>query len=153
MRGRLRDVTALAGAAFERSEVGRGVATGDIDNDGDVDVLITTNGGPARLLLNHAVPAHWLTVRASAASGNRWALGGRIGLIRNGRATMWRRIGTYGSYLCASDSRAHFGLGDSDRIDRVVVEWPDGLHEHWSKVTADREVVLQRGAGTPEPTR
>lgn len=152
-RGRLREVTAEAGAAFERAEVSRGVATGDIDNDGDVDVLITNNGGPARLLLNDTAPAHWLTVRATAAFGNRWAFGGRVGLFRNGRAPMWRRIGTDGSYLSASDPRAHFGLGDSARIDRVVIEWPDGFREQWSKVTADREASLARGSGTPEKPR
>lgn len=152
--GRLRDVTAEAGAAFERADVGRGLAIGDIDNDGDVDVLITTNGGRARLLLNDTAPAaHWLTVRATAPTGNRWGFGGRIGLFRNGRAPMWRRIGTDGSYLSASDPRAHFGLGDSVRIDRVVVEWPDGLREQWSNVMADREVALRRGSGTPETPR
>ncbi len=152
-RGRLRDVTAESGAAFERSEVSRGVATGDIDNDGDVDVLITNNGGPARLLLNTTAPAHWLSVRTTAPAGNRWAFGGRIGVFQDGRAPMWRRIGTDGSYLCASDPRVHFGLGDSARIDRLVVEWPDGLREQWSKVAADREVSLERGSGMPEKVR
>jgi hypothetical protein len=152
--GRLRDVTAAAGTPFERTEVGRGVATGDIDNDGDVDVLVTTNGGRARLLLNDTAPAaHWLTVSATAPSGNRRAVGGRIGLFRSGRAAMWRRVGTDGSYLSASDLRAHFGLGDSGRIDRVVVEWPDGLREQWSDVKADREVSLRRGSGMPAQSR
>ena len=150
--GRLRQVTAEAGAAFEPLGVGRGVATGDLDNDGDVDLLITHNGGQARLLLNETGPAHWLTVRASAASGNRRGFGGRVGVFRTSRPPMWRRIGTDGSYLSASDPRAHFGLGDSPRIDRVVIEWPDGQREQWRELKTDREVVLQRGTGTAEKT-
>ena len=148
--GRLVDVTASAGAAFERALVGRGLAAGDIDNDGDVDVLITANGGPARLLLNESSSGHWLTVGLAASSGNHLGFGGRVGLVRQGQPTLWRRIGTDGSYLSASDSRAHFGLGSSPRIDRVIVEWPDGLHEHWTGITADRAVQLRRGTGTAE---
>lgn len=148
--GRLRDVSAAAGPPFERLDVGRGVAIGDIDNDGDVDLLLTNNGGQARLLLNETPAAHWLTVRASAASGNRRGFGGRVGVFRTGRAPMWRRIGTDGSYLSASDPRAHFGLGDSARLDRVVIEWPDGRREQWREPKAGREIVLRRGTGTSE---
>lgn len=145
--GRLREVTAAAGKAFERPDVGRGLATGDIDNDGDVDVLLTHNGGPVRLLLNSASSGHWLSVRAVSPGRNAWGLGARVGVVRQGHPPLWRRIGTDGSYLSASDARAHFGLGDAAVIDHVIVEWPDGYRERWSTVTADREVVLRRGSG------
>jgi enediyne biosynthesis protein E4 len=147
---RLVDVTASAGAPFERALVGRGLATGDIDNDGDVDILISSNGGPARLLVNESTSGHWLTVGTAASSGNRLGFGARVGVARQGQPTLWRRIGTDGSYLSASDARAHFGLGSLLTIDRVIVEWPDGLREYWTGITADHAVQLRRGTGTAE---
>ena len=151
--GRLVDVTATAGSPFETALVGRGLATGDIDNDGDVDVVITANGGPARVLLNESTPAHWLSVGLAAASGNRFGFGARVGTVREGQPTQWRRVGTDGSYLSASDPVVHFGLGSSPHIDRVVVEWPDGVREYWPRVEADRRVTLRRGTGTVEARR
>jgi hypothetical protein len=148
--GRLVDVSAASGPAFQDALVGRGLATGDVDNDGDVDVLISSNGGPVRLLLNESAAAHWLTVRLEAPSGNRFGFGARVGVVRQKQPTMWRRVGTDGSYLSASDGRAHFGLGSSSRIDRVLVEWPEGLREYWTDVRGDQALTLRRGAGTPE---
>lgn len=145
---RLTDVTASAGTVFEKTLVGRGLATGDIDNDGDVDVLITANGGPARVLLNDAAAGHWLKVRLASPSGNRLGFGARIGVVRDGQPALWRRVGTDASYLSASDSRVHVGLGPASRVTRLVVEWPDGGREHWSGIAADQEVTLRRGTGT-----
>ena len=152
-KGRLSDVTAGAGPAFELLEVSRGLATGDIDNDGDVDAVVTNNGGPVRLLLNDSTGAPWLTVRLVSATGNRWGFGARVGVVRKGLPTMWRRIGSDGSYLSAGDARAHFGLGSSPEVERVLVEWPDGVREAWRDVPPDRQLILERGTGTPEGNR
>jgi hypothetical protein len=151
--GRLVDVTDASGAAFEPALVSRGLATGDLDNDGDVDVVITANSGPVRVLLNQSTTGHWASVQLQAPAGNRFGFGARIGLFRQGLPTLWRRVGTDGSYLSASDSRAFFGLGPQPRFDRIVVEWPDGVHEQWSGMAADRELTLKRGTGTPESRR
>lgn len=151
--GRLREVTASAGEAFREPDVGRGLVTGDIDNDGDVDVLLTNNGGKARLLLNDAPSGHWLSVGAAASGRRGLVLGARVGVARRGRPTLWRRAGTDGSYLCAGDARVHFGLGDSPAIDHIIVEWPDGASERWSGVQADRHVVLERGSGNTAASR
>jgi hypothetical protein len=151
--GHLREVTAAAGRAFEPQDVGRGLALGDIENDGDVDVLLTHNGGPARLLLNGATSGHWLSIRAASPGRNAWGLGARVGVVRTGRPPLWRRVGTDGSYLSASDARTYFGLGDAPAIDHVIIEWPDGYRERWNTVTADREVVLKRGSGQAAATR
>ena len=160
---RFRDATAEAGPAFTPLEVGRGVAFGDIDNDGDVDVLVTNNNGPVRLLLNGTnvagrttgpsgeTPMHWVEIALRADAGNRFGLGARVGVVRTGQPTEWRRCRTDGSYLSASDSRVHFGLGASARIDAVTVDWPDGVRESFSGVQADHLVTLRRGSGRPGP--
>ena len=145
---RFEETSAMAGPAFARAEVSRGAAFGDIDNDGDVDIVFTNNNGPARLLINQsATRNHWLQIRLDQGPGNRFAIGAWIGVERSGRPTQWRRARTDGSYLSASDVRAHFGLGSSPSIGAVVVQWPDGGRERWTSVSADRLVTLRRGTG------
>jgi hypothetical protein len=150
---RLRDVSADAGPAFALAEVSRGLAVGDIDNDGDLDAIVTHNAGPVRLLLNEAKPGHWLGIGLEATSGNRLGFGARVGVLRRGLPTLWRRVGSDGSYLSASDSRGHFGLGTAAEIDKIVVEWVDGMTESWPGATANRHVTLKRGTGTREGDR
>ena len=148
--GRFDDVTARAGPALGFETVSRGAAVGDIDNDGDQDVVVTVNGGPVRLLLNQADKTHhWLQVRLQQDGGNRAALGARVGVARPGAPTLWRRVRTDGSYLSASDDRVHVGLGASGAAVTVDVEWPDGVRERWADVAVDRLVTLRRGGGTP----
>ena len=142
-------------APFDGAEVSRGAAFGDVDNDGDTDIVVTNNNGSVRLLLNQLnadparVNAHWLAVRLRQPSGNRFGLGARVGLERAGQATLWRRVKTDGSYLSSVDPRVHFGLGSSaaDKGMAIVVEWPDGQRERWADVKPDRLVTLERGKG------
>ena len=143
-------MTETAGPGLELVEVSRGAAFGDIDNDGDVDIVVTNNNGPARLLLNEAGSRHhWLLVRLEAAKGNRLAMAAEVGVFRQGENPMWRRAHTDGSYLSASDIRVHFGLGDKPEIEALVVRWPDGTKEKWGTVRADRIVTLRQGTGQP----
>ena len=141
------ETTGAAGPAFDTAAVGRGAAFGDVDNDGDIDIVATSNGGPVRLLLNQAADNHWLQVRLQQGTGNRFALGARVVVERVGRPGLSRRVKTDGSYLSASDIRAHFGLGPSSKVDAVVVTWPDGQMERWTAPPADRLVTLRRGEG------
>ena len=171
---RFAEVTSQAGPAFARPEVNRGAAFADIDNDGDVDVLVTTNNGPVRLLLNQTSRAeaatagspngsrhHWLQIRLDQAGRNRFALGARVGIERAGKPTVWRRVRSDGSYLSSSDHRIHIGLGASAAIEAVVVEWPDpgpassvsntqahASRERWTNIQIDRVITLHRGGGT-----
>jgi hypothetical protein len=146
--GRFEDVSAQAGDAFRLSEVSRAAAFGDLDNDGDIDVIVTNNNGPVRLLRNDtATNAAWLQIALEQPAGNRYAIGARIALERPGHPTMWRRVKTDGSYLAASDSQVHFGLGGQPGPCVVVVQWPDGQTERWPVAQVNRLFHLKRGTG------
>ena len=148
--GKFADISRDAGPAMQLLEVSRGAAFGDIDNDGDVDIVATNNNGRARLLLNQVGSRnHWLTVRLRAVSSNRDAVGARVGLVRRGRTTAWRRVHTDGSYLSANDIRVHFGLGADAAIAGVVVQWPGGSLESFRGIAADGQVTLVQGTGDP----
>jgi enediyne biosynthesis protein E4 len=148
---RLVDVSAEAGPAFAMDQTGRGAAFGDIDNDGDTDIVATNNGGPVRLLINEAAAgAHWLQVRLDQP-GNRQGIGALVGIERAGKPTLWRRVKTDGSYASASDSRIQAGLGESTAVTALVVHWPDGRQERWTGIQADRLITLRRGTGQMVP--
>ena len=149
---KLANVSREAGPAFALDHVGRGAACGDLDNDGDIDIVVTNNNGPVRLLINEAARgAHWAQVRLQQDGGNRQGLGAWIGVERAKQPTLWRRARTDGSYLSAGDVRAHFGLGSSASISGVVVRWPDGTRERWAALEGDRVTTLRRGTGKAEP--
>ncbi len=145
--GRFADVTEQAGAAFKVSETGRGAAFGDVDNDGDGDVLVGNTAGPARLLVNHVGERRrWLGLRL-AGSGGRDMLGARVAVLRDGLPTLWRRARSDGSYASANDPRVLVGLGESDARPTVQVHWPDGAVEEWRDVEVDGWMTLQQGGG------
>jgi hypothetical protein len=149
---RFREVSDEAGPVFRISHVSRGAAFGDIDNDGSLEIVVSNNNGPVQLLLNRGnahTRNHWLQVRLEQPRRNRFAIGAKI-FLQQGRRTLSRRVHTDSSYLSANDVRVHFGLGDNPGIDRLTVEWPDGVNEVWDKVSADNFVVLQRGTGRAE---
>ena len=144
------DVTAGAGPVFELSEVGRGAAFGDVDNDGDVDVLVVNNNGPARLLINDAGHRkRWVGLRLLGGEGRRDALGARVGVSRESGPVLWRRVRADGSYASASDPRVVVGLGTADAVTGVRVEWPGGRVEDWTDVPVDGWTTLTEGSGQP----
>jgi hypothetical protein len=146
---RFRETTHMAGPAFALSEVSRGAAFGDVNNDGNIDIVVTNNNGPVRLLLNETGKHngnHWLQIRLEQSRKNLFGIGARIELQQRGRKLL-RRAHTDSSYLSASDVRVHFGLGADPTIELVVVYWPDGSKESWDKVPADTIINLRKGAG------
>ena len=143
--GRFEEVTERAGAVFALSEVSRGAAFGDIDNDGDMDVLVANDNGPARLLVNQiANRHHWIGLRL-AGTASRDMLGARVEIVRDDGETLWRRARSDGSYASANDPRVHVGLGDEAAVRRVRVHWPDGTLEEWPRMAVDRWTTLIKG--------
>ncbi len=145
---RFEDVTSSAGGVFRLSEVGRGAAFGDIDNDGDTDILIANNNGPLRLLINNVGNRkHWLGLRLLAGPRPRDMLGARVAIVRKDGSTLWRRAHADGSYGSANDPRVLAGLGDSSEPPAVRVTWPDGRTEEWTHIAVDRYTTLTEGGG------
>jgi enediyne biosynthesis protein E4 len=134
---------------LQPEDVSRGLAVGDIDNDGDLDAIIANNNGPVRLWRNDA-PAKGtsLTVELTGVIANRQALGARVGLLRPGQPTLWRRAQTDGSYLSASDSRVHFGFPPSPAPSEILVEWPGAAPESFPAPPSGR-LQLRQGTGRP----
>ena len=146
--GRFADVTGEAGAALALSEVSRGAAFGDLDNDGDTDIVVTNNAGPVRLLLNNVGSrSRWLGLRLVGGSPPRDMLGARLGVFRAGGPPLWRRARTDGSYASAHDPRVLVGLGSAASAERVQVVWPSGRVEEWTDVAADQWLTLAEGTG------
>ena len=146
---KFRDVTPAAGPVFALAEVSRGAAFGDIDNDGAVDIVVTNNNGPVRLLLNQSRSLnrnHWLLVHLQAKQGNLLGIGAKVEL-RHRERTLVRRVHTDSSYLSANDVRVHFGLGEDPKIESLIVHWPNGQREAWDKMDADRTVQIRQGTG------
>lgn len=150
--GRFADVSREAGPALRIEDVSRGLATGDIDNDGDIDVLIGTNAGPARLFLNESPPdRRRLRVTLRGTRSNRQGLGSQVALLLADGRILWRTAATDGSYLSASDPRVHFGLGPAGVPTAVDVRWPHGGRERFAIAAAEGAVTLVEGTGTPRP--
>ena len=145
--GRFEDVTSRAGSVFAASEVSRGAAFGDIDNDGDVDVVISNIHSPARLLINQAATGrHWLGLRLVGAGGHgRDMLGARVEVVGADGVTLHRRAHTDGSYASASDPRILVGLGAAGGAARIRITWPDGSTEERADVAVDRWMTFRQG--------
>ncbi len=146
------DVSADAGPAFAVEEVSRAAAFGDVDDDGDPDVLVVNNNGPARLLLDRVgQDRRWLGLRLVTGDPPRDALGARAALRWDGAPRLWRRVRADGSYNASNDPRLLFGLGDRPAPAAVRVRWPDGTVEDFPAPPIGRYTTLARGSGSPAP--
>ncbi len=143
--GRFRDVTDEVGGSLLTEKSSRGVAFGDYDNDGDIDILITNLNGRPQLLRNDGGNRnHWVTVKLVGTKSNRDAIGARISLEAGGRRQTAEVRGD-GSYLSHNDLRVHFGLGDSAMVDRLEIRWPSGLAQTLERIAGDHFVEVIEG--------
>ena len=148
-KGSFVEIVDEAGAELQLLEVSRGAAFGDVDNDGDTDILVTNNNGPARLLLNQIGNRnHWLGLRLVGKSG-RDMLGAQVDVTTSSGAVLRRRVRTDGSYLCANDPRVLVGLGVANQVKSVRVRWPNATIEEWKNVSVDRYTTLREGTSRP----
>ena len=143
--GRLIDATRDAGPAFLAPRIGRGLATGDFDDDGRVDLILVGLDGPMAMLRNRTdPPGHFVSFTLEGATSNRDAVGAVItATLGDRRLRAWRTGG--GSYLSASDPRVHFGLDEATRVDCVEVKWPSGKVDRIESLEANRAYRLREG--------
>jgi hypothetical protein len=140
-RGKFADISAAAGSVFKEPWVGRGMAIGDIDNDGRLDAVITTNDGAAHILRNETPTRnHWLILKLVGHRSNRDGIGAEVKLTTS-KGMQLQTVTTAGSYLSSSDKRAHFGLGAEAVAQRVEIRWPSGIVQVLEAVHADQ--ILQ----------
>ena len=141
-----RDLTNRAGASFQLKEVSRGAALGDVDNDGDTDILVLNNSGASRLLLNQVGNRrHWLGLSLLGKEGRRDMLEARVEVLLPNDSVLWRRVRTGGSYCSSHDPRVLVGLGAWDRVRMVRVHWPSGQVEEWRNLKLDRYTTIREG--------
>jgi hypothetical protein len=144
---RFAEIGQQAGPDFATPTVGRTLLAGDIDNDGDVDLVVTNNGGLLEVLRNNGGrERHALTVRVAGTRSNRSGIGSRVTIAVQGRTQM-REVKSGSSYLGQNDLRVHFGLGDATRVERLDVRWPSGEVETLRDVAADQIVTVTEGKG------
>jgi hypothetical protein len=136
------DVSAAAGAVFQEKFAARGLATGDIDNDGRIDAVITENDGPIHLLHNEtATPNHWLLLNLIGHKSNRDAIGAEVKLLTR-KGPQHATVTTASSYLSSSDKRLHFGLGAESLVQSIEIRWPSGIVQVLQNVQADRILTV-----------
>jgi enediyne biosynthesis protein E4 len=139
------DVSAQSGDVFQQKWAARGMAIGDIHNDGKMDVVVTSNNGPAWILINETpTQNHWLTLKLVGTKSNRDAIGARIKITTGGGA-QYATVTTAGSYESSSDKRVHFGLGSANSASEIQIHWPSGTAQTLKNVKADQILTVTEG--------
>jgi len=141
------DASNQAGNALMEKRVSRGLAVGDLFNDGNMDVVVEDLDGSPMILRNHGVPGrHWVSFELDGTKSNRLALNARIKIVA-GSMTQTDEVHSGGSYLSQNDLRLHFGLGSATKIDKVEIHWPSGLTEELKDLAVDKHYNVLEGKG------
>jgi len=139
-RGRFEEVP----GAFSGNYAARGAAFGDWNNDGNIDIAVNCNDGPALILRNRGgTGRHWLIVNTTGVRSNRDGIGSRIRIVTESGAEQFGFVSTAGSYASASDKRVHFGLGEQLRVQLLEIEWPSGVRQQIRNIPADQIVQIR----------
>ena len=150
------DVSAESGSVFQQKWVGRGLVIGDLDNDGRLDAVVTTNDGPAYILRNETNPQnHWLMLKLVGHKSNRDAIGAEVKIV-TAKGQQFETVTTASSYLSSSDKRVHFGLGPEKVVETVKIRWPSGIVQKLNNVVGDQILQVDEPApatSEPAPTK
>jgi hypothetical protein len=141
------DVSSDAGSVFKQAWVGRGMAIGDLDNDGRLDAVVSTNDGPLYVLHNETISSnHWLLLKLVGHKSNRDAIGAEIKLVTKA-SSQYQTVTTASSYLSSNDKRVHFGLGAESSAQTIEIRWPSGIHQSLKNVAADQILEVDEPTG------
>ena len=147
------NVSSISGDVFHQAWVGRGMAIGDIENDGRIDAVVSTNAGPLHILRNETVTTnHWITLHLTGHKSNRDGIGAVVKLT-TAHGSQWVTATTSSGYLSSSDPRVHFGLGDSRVVDRIEIRWPSGILQTLTNVKGDRQIQVDEPAPSANSAR
>ena len=145
--GKFQDVSGEAGTDFQKAAAHRGVAFGDLDNDGRIDAVVTVLNGPLKYFHNVSKNGnHWILLKLTGKKSNRMSLGAQIRVTTEDGKSQYNEATTAVGYACASDSRVHFGLGGSKTIREIDIRWPSGIHQVLNNVAADQIMTVEEPA-------
>jgi enediyne biosynthesis protein E4 len=152
VHGRFVDVSGVSSDIFQDAWASRGMAVGDINNDGRIDAVVSTNNGPPHVLLNETVTHnHWITLKLTGHRSNRDGIGAQVKIVTDS-GSQWGTVTTSSGYLSASDPRLHFGLGSAALVKRIEIRWPSGIQQILYDIPGDRQVNIDEPAHTQSST-
>jgi enediyne biosynthesis protein E4 len=142
--GKFQDVSASAGPDFQREAAHRGVAFGDLDNDGRIDAVVTVLNGPVKIFRNvSSGDNHWILLNLMGTKSSRMPIGAQIQITAEDGTSQWNQVSTAVGYASSSDSRVHFGLGKNRRIRQLEIRWPSGIRQQLRHLEADRILTIE----------
>jgi len=144
--GHFEDVSAQSGAPFKTVQAARGAAFGDLDNDGQIDVVVSCLDGQPMVLHNQGNANHWLTVNTIGTVSNRDGIGARLHVVSSSGANQYATVSTGGSYFSANDKRVHFGLGQEHSVRMLEITWPSGIVQKIENPAVDRILTVREPA-------
>jgi hypothetical protein len=144
--GKFRDISMTSGPGISTPFNSHGVAAADVDNDGNLEILVNNSHDPPSLLKNNGDHGNWILLDLQGTKSNRDAIGARV-TVRTGKHQQTEEVRSGGGYDSQSDLRLHFGLGVASKADDIEIRWPSGLVQHLPKVTGNRIVKIREGTG------